>query len=205
MRPHRKKLIYFPGLFSLLAAPLILIYNLVPSLEKNNLRVMELIIPDSNPTNSDISFSVSDIPINRNRIVFTLNECKKKNKKVLQKFEQTLVTTLTENDTSKIIQLHFDSTTNYQWFIESLNILDRNYTLAFTYYNYNMYIYDFPRSGPTENLALTFGPCIVYDASTGYELFKQRLLQLPYFVWYILGAYLVFILLYVFRSKLFSY
>jgi len=105
---------------------------LATSLEKNNLRVMELIIPDSNPTTSDISFSVSNIPLNRNRIDFTLDECAEINKKVLQKFEHTLVTTLRENDTSEIIQLHFDSTAKYQWFFESLNILDRNYTLAFT-------------------------------------------------------------------------
>jgi hypothetical protein len=191
-----------PGLFSLLAAPLILIYNLVPALEKNNLRVMELNMPNSKPEFSSIGFSISSIPLDRNRVVFTLNEHAETNRKVLHDFEHTVLTAQEQNDTSIVIQLHFDSTTSYQWFIETLNLLDRVNAKCYAYFDFNMYVYEIPKHGTEINFQPSFGPCIIYDNPTSIELLKRQFYEIPFFAWQILGAYIVFILIYLFHRRI---
>ena len=123
---ERKKIRYIPGIFTIVALPLISIYYLKSVGAFIQYRAIEINFPNHTQKNQVFAFKTHN-----HFTVFKLSNDDTANEKKITQIDSLLQNLKTKNDTVNGIHVKFENQVKYNFFIQTLNLLIKHAYIAY--------------------------------------------------------------------------
>ena len=170
-RKKRKKILYVPGMISLVLIPFFCFYHFY----KTDAFKVEGCLAISVSTKEEFqNYKIKSLRKYKN---FSFKQDKSEELKELRFFVRDIVK---KYDTINGAKIHFDSKTDYNTFISVINVISEEKVPLWAHYKDDIYVLSSPK--PTNLKTIEYSTCGYYEANKSYFLEMERERQFQYIV-----------------------